>query len=191
MKNTTQTKRDQHYYTQRMVMIGLFSAIAVVLVYLLHLPLFPAVSFLEYDMADVPIILITLMYGPSAGLLTTVVVSVVQGLTVSAGSGWIGIIMHIFATGGYVLVAGNLYKRRKTPVGEILSLSSGALTMVLTMILWNICFTPIFMGAPRAAVLELMPLIILFNVIKAGVNSLIACLVFKAIRQILKKREIQ
>ncbi len=187
MKNTTQIKRDQHYYILRMVMIGLFSAIAVVLVYLLHLPLFPAVSFLEYDMADVPIILITLMYGPSAGLLTTVVVSVVQGLTVSAGSGWIGIIMHIFATGGYVLVAGNLYKRRKTPVGEILSLSSGALTMVLTMILWNICFTPIFMGAPRAAVLELMPLIILFNVIKAGVNSLIACLVFKAIRQILKK----
>ncbi|MBQ4153222.1 MAG: ECF transporter S component [Oscillospiraceae bacterium] len=190
MKPLETIKKDSHYYILRIVMVGVFSAIAVVLVYLLHLPIFPAVSFLEYDMADVPIIMITLLYGPTAGFLMTVVVSVVQGLTVSASSGLIGIMMHILATGGYVLVAGNIYKRKKTLGGEVLSLGSGAATMVCTMILWNIFFTPIFMGAPREAVFQLMPLIILFNVIKAGGNSLLAYFAFKIMQQIMKKIKI-
>ncbi len=186
MKKAEQTTNPQKDYTKRIVTVGLFSAIAVVLVFLLRLPIIPSLSFLEYDMADVPIILITFMYGPIAGLLTTLTVSIIQGVTVSAGSGWIGIVMHILATGGYVLVAGNIYKRRPTLGGEILSLGAGAGTMVATMILWNILFTPLYMGVPREALFELLPLIILFNVIKAGANSLIAYLLFKVLQQILK-----
>lgn len=173
---------------QRMVMIAVFSAISIVLVALLHIPLFPAAPFLEYDMADVPIIIITFLYGPLAGLFTTVIVSVIQGLTVSVASGWIGIIMHIFATGCYVLVAGNLYKRLKGIRGEIASLAGGTAAMVLVMTLWNMLLTPLFMKAPFEMVMQLMlPAIIPFNLIKAGVNSLIAYFVFKAIEQVMKK----
>ena len=197
MKNHTRTSRQAAmqsrqnnrvgYYTQRLTMIGLFSAVAVILVYLFHIPIFPAVSFLEYDMADVPIILITFLYGPSAGLLATVAVSVIQGVTVSASSGWIGILMHIFATGCYVLVVGNIYKHRKTLGGELVSLAAGVATWIGTMFLWNLFLTPIYMGVPRAEVLKLMPFIILFNVIKSVVNSLIAYFVFKVLQQIMKK----
>ncbi len=200
MKNQTQTQKQEplrpgqkngaKHYTQRLTIIGLFSAIAVILVYLFHIPIFPMVAFLEYDMADVPIILITFLYGPGAGLLTTVVVAVVQGLTVSASSGWIGILMHIFATGCYVLVVGNIYKHWKTLSGEIVSLAAGVLTWIGTMFLWNIALTPIFMGVPRAEVLKLMPFIILFNVIKSVVNSLLAYFVFKVMQQIMKKAKI-
>lgn len=176
---------------KKMVLIGMFSAISVILVYLLHVPLFPAAPFLEYDMADIPIVLITFMYGPSAGLITTVIVSVIQGVTVSAGSGWIGIVMHIFATGSYVLVAGNIYKRRKNIGWEITAMVAGTLTMTISMVLWNMVFTPIFMGKAIEEVLPiLVPAIIPFNLLKAGVNSLAAYFVFKILQQVIKKTKI-
>ena len=103
---------------KKMVLIGMFSAISVILVYLFRLSLFPAAPFLEYDMADIPIVLITFMYGPSAGLITTVIVSVIQGLTVSAGSGWIGILMHIFATGAMCWLPAIFIKSVKTWGGK-------------------------------------------------------------------------
>ena len=176
---------------KKMVLIGMFSAISVILVYLFRLSLFPMAPFLEYDMADIPIILITFMYGPSAGLITTVIVSVIQGVTVSAGSGWIGIVMHIFATGSYVLVAGNIYKRRKNIGWEIIAMVAGTLTMTISMVLWNMVFTPIFMGRAIETVLPiLVPAIIPFNLFKAGVNSLAAYFVFKVLQQVIKKTKI-
>lgn len=188
-KALTRTKNGPRIPVQRMVMIAVFSAISIVLVALLHVPLFPAAPFLEYDMADVPIIIVTFLYGPLAGLLTTVIVSVLQGLTVSVGSGFIGILMHIFATGCYVLVAGNLYKRHRSLGGEIASLGCGTAAMVAVMTLWNMLLTPLFMKAPFEQVMQLMlPAIIPFNLIKAGGNSLIAYFVFKAIEQVMKRR---
>ncbi len=194
MKSTENTlskqKSGSRISVKKLVMIAVFSAISVVLVYLLRLPLFPAAPFLEYDMADVPIILVTFLYGPTAGLFTTVVVSVIQGLTVSAGSGIIGIIMHIVATGCYVLVAGNLYRYLKGIKGEILSLAGGTVAMVAVMSLWNLLLTPVFMNAPFEVVLNLMlPAILPFNLIKAGGNSVIAYFVFKAMEQIIKRRK--
>ena len=188
-KALTRTKNGPRIPVQRMVMIAVFSAISIVLVALLHVPLFPAAPFLEYDMADVPIIIVTFLYGPLAGLFTTVIVSVLQGLTVSAGSGFNGILMHIFATGCYVLVAGNLYKRHRSLGGEIASLGCGTAAMVAVMTLWNMLLTPLFMKAPFEQAMQLMlPAIIPFNLIKAGGNSLIAYFVFKAIEQVMKRR---
>ncbi|NCA78552.1 MAG: ECF transporter S component, partial [Alphaproteobacteria bacterium] len=85
--------------TIRLAKMGMLVAISVVLVYFIHFPIFPAVPFLEYDPADISILIGTFAFGPLAGLGLTVVTSVVQGLTVSAHSGAYGIIMHIIATG--------------------------------------------------------------------------------------------
>lgn len=40
-----------------LVQMGMLAAIAVVLVMLIHFPIIPAVSFIEYDMADVPVLI--------------------------------------------------------------------------------------------------------------------------------------
>ena len=58
-------------------------------------------------------------------VVLTVVVSVIQGLTVSAGSGIYGIIMHIIATSTLVLVAGTIYKVRHTRSGAVIALAAG------------------------------------------------------------------
>ena len=67
---------------RKLVVMALLAAISIVLVYAIHLPLIPAVPFLEYDPADIPILIAALAYGPLSGILLTVAVSVLQGVTV-------------------------------------------------------------------------------------------------------------
>ena len=73
--------------TLKVVKMGILVALSIVLVYLIHFPIFPAVAFLEYDPADFPILVGTFAFGPAAGLILTIVTSLIQGLTVSAASG--------------------------------------------------------------------------------------------------------
>ena len=112
-------KEKQKMTTRQMVGMAMLAAISIVFVSLIHFPLFPAAAFLEYDPADIPILIGTFAYGPIAGFILTVVVSLIQGSTVSAGSGIIGIIMHIVATGSCTLISGTIYQKMKTKKGSI------------------------------------------------------------------------
>lgn len=186
----------------RIATLGIFSALSIVLIYFIHFPIFPSVTFLEYDPADVPIIICSYLFGPVYGLAMTVVVSVVQGMTVSAQSGWIGIVMHIFATGSLVLVGSGLrilLCRKKQKAGEpltvrntglidVLSALAGITAMTVSMALWNMIFTPIFMGVTLNEVLPLLPFIVLFNIIKATVNSAVAFAVYRILLRRLVER---
>lgn len=172
----------------QMVAMAMLAGISLVLMYLIRFPLLPAAPFLEYDMADVPILIGTFLFGPLKGLLLTVIVSLIQGFTVSAGSGWIGIAMHICATGMFVIIAGTIYKLFKTRVGALIGLIAGSIGMVLVMIPLNLIFTVHFLGVPREAVVAmLIPTIIPFNLIKALVNSTITFIVYKTVSRAVAK----
>lgn len=174
--------------TVKMVTIAMFCAISIILVYFIHFPIFPTVSFLEYDPADIMIFICTFLFGPLSGIITTVIVSILQWLLVSPGSGWIGCLMHIAATGSFVLVAGFIYKFKRTLKGAIIALFCGIVTMTAVMAIWNLIFTPIFMGVPIQAVLELMlPFIVPFNLVKASVNSILAFLLYKSVGNVIRK----
>ena len=179
------TQSAVHGSTLKVAKMGLMVALSIVLVYLVHFPIFPAVAFLEYDPADIPILIGTFAFGPAAGLVLTVVTSVVQGLTVSAASGLYGILMHVIATGVLVLTAGNIYWRNKTKKSSIIALLAGTCAMAAVMVGANMIITPMFMGVPRGMVWSLMPFIIGFNVIKAGINSLVTFILYKRISPFL------
>lgn len=175
-------RNQTHAKVLRLVLMGLLAAISIVLVALVHFPLLPAAPFLEYDPADVPIFISTFLLGPWQGLAVTVVVSLVQGLTVSAGSGPIGILMHILATGSFSLVAGLLYKKNKSRRAALIALAAGVAVQVAVMLLCNLIFTPIFMGTPVEAVMGmLLPVILPFNLLKSGGNAVITYFVYKPI----------
>ena len=93
---------------KKLAVMAMLVALSIVLVWLIHFPIFAVVPFLEYDPADIPILIGTFAYGPLAGIALTVVASLIQGFTVSAQSGVMGIAMHIFATSTLVLAAGCL-----------------------------------------------------------------------------------
>ena len=180
----TQTKQNS---TVKLAKMGMLVAVSIVLVYFIHFPIFPAVAFLEYDPADIPILIGTFAFGPVAGIMLTVVTAVLQGLTVSAQSGLYGILMHIIATSAIVLVAGIMYKRNKTRKGAVKGLVFGVIAWIIVMIGANLVITPLFMGVPRSMVVDLMPFIAAFNGIKAGVNAIITFLLYKRISGFLHK----
>lgn len=168
---------------KKIVRIGLLCAISVVLVWLIHFPLIPTASFLEYDPADICLIITGLSYGTGWGILATVVVSLVQGLTVSAGSGWIGILMHILSTSTFVGVTGCVYRKKGKLV---LSLLLGALSMVIVMIPLNLIFTGMFMGTGVKMVAQmLIPAIIPFNAAKAGINAILSAILYKRLKSFM------
>ncbi|MGI6151329.1 MAG: ECF transporter S component [Christensenellales bacterium] len=172
---------------QKLSFMSMLAAMSIMLVMLIHFSIIPAAPFLEYDPADIPILIGAFLFGPWAGLMLTVVVSVIQGLTVSAASGVIGIMMHIFATGIMAVVAGWIYRRNRSLKGAILALLAGALAMVGSMMIWNIIFTPIFMGVDRSVVIGmLLPAILPFNAIKAGLNCVITFLIYKPLSRMYK-----
>jgi riboflavin transporter FmnP len=178
--------------TRRLTTMAVMAALSIVLVALIHFPIFPVVSFLEYDPADIPILICGFAFGPLSGLLVTVVAAIVQGLTVSAHSGVYGILMHLLSTGTYVLVSSLLYRSHKTKKGAALSIACGVLASALVMFGANLVVTPYFMlGAINkdtvGMVLGLMPYIMAFNVLKAGVNGLVTFFLYKRTSNLLRK----
>ena len=173
---------------RKLTALGMLGAISIILVATVHFPIIPAAPFLEYDPADVPILIGAFAFGPVAGFLLTVVVSIIQGMTVSAASGGpIGIIMHIVATGSCVLIAGNVYRRNKTRKTAAVALVIGALTMTVAMVVMNLILTPIFLGQSMETVMQmLVPAIIPFNLIKAGLNCAITFVLCKSISHLIK-----
>ena len=191
--------------TQCIASIGILAALSIVILYLIPpFPIIPAIPFLQHDFADVPIFIATFMYGPLTGLAITALVCLIQGITISFQLGGLsGIIMHFFATGSFVLVSGLIYKKYHTFKGAIVSLISGVVTWVLVMIPLNLVVTSMFMGNAFSAsswtefveiyknslqgVIQLLPLIIAFNVCKALINSTVTLILYKAMHKVLDK----
>ncbi len=179
MKTTTTQKK--------LVTMAMLAGLSIVLMYLVRFPIIPGASFLEYDMADVPILIGTFLFGPVSGLVLAAVVSVIQGVTVSAASGWIGIVMHFIATGTFVIVAGLIYRWMQSRKGAVMGLVFGSLAMTGIMIPLNLIFTVYFLGVPTETVVAmLVPIIIPFNLAKAGINSVLTFFVYKPVSKIMK-----
>lgn len=168
--------------TKKLAVMAMLVAISVVMVFFIHFPIFPGAPFLEYDPADIPILIGGFAYGPLAGVILTVIASVVQGFTVSAGSGLYGILMHIISTSTLVLVACGIYRVKHTKIGALIGLICGTLAMTAVMMVANHFITPLFMGTPTEVVdAMLIPVIMPFNLVKAGINSIITFLVYKVV----------
>ncbi|MHB8065215.1 MAG: ECF transporter S component, partial [Ruminiclostridium sp.] len=141
---------------QKLTTMGILIAISIILIISpLRFP-FPAAPFLEYDAGDIPILIGGFIFGPVAGIVLAIVTSLVQALTVSSGSGWIGCIMHIFAASALVGIASGIYSRKKTLKMAIIGLIFGTISMTAVMIPLNLIFYPLFMGTPVKEVIKLI-----------------------------------
>ena len=178
----TKTRSTRFYKILKPVTLALLSAIGLVLMAIVRFPLFPSAAFLEYDMADVPVFLATLFFDIPSGLLVLAVISIIQGITVSAGSGWIGIVMHIVATGAFVVVLGWITKSHQDFRHLLPGHIAGTLVMAVLMCGMNLLFTPIFMGTPVEAVT--------FNLLKGGINSVVSLVLYFPLVKILHKENL-
>ena len=170
---------------KRLVLLAMFTAIAAVLITLVHFPLFPAAAFLQYDPADVPILIAAFAFGPVAGLIVTVLASFIQAFFLG-GDGIYGFLMHVIASGALILVAGSIYRLLHTRTGGLIALVAGTVAMGLVMMVANHFITPFYMGVPAQVVDAMLVTVILpFNLLKAGINSVITFLVYKTVSRTL------
>ena len=96
--------------------------------------------------------------------------------------------MHFCAAGGLVIAAGLTYKKIGGKKGMAAGLAVGSVLMSLCMIPLNLIFTGIFMGTGVEMVVKmLIPAIIPFNLIKAGLNSVLTFLLFIPVSKIYAK----
>lgn len=166
---------------KRLVLLAMFTAIAAVLITLVHFPLFPSAAFLQYDPADVPILIAAFAFGPVAGLIVTVLASFIQAFFLG-GDGIYGFLMHVIATGILVMVASTIYRKFHTRPGAVVGLVLGTIAMGVGMMIANHFITPFYMGVPTEMVDAMLVTVILpFNLLKAGINSAITFLVYKAV----------
>lgn len=168
------------------VQMGILCALAFIFILLIRIPIFPAVPYLVYDPGDIPLLIGAFMFGPLPALIMTVVVAGLQALFLSA-DGLVGFLMHVLASGMLVIVAGAIYKKRRTRKGAAVSLIAGVLCMAAVMVLGNLVFTVNFYGVPEEVVWATMPFTIGFNLIKGAINSIIVFLIYKPLSRFFKK----
>lgn len=141
----------------------------------------PVVLFLRYDPKDIVITLGGLIWGPMCSFVVSVIVSLIEMITVSE-TGIIGCIMNIISTCAFACTASFIYKRRRTLAGAVTGLVAGCVTMIVIMLLWNYLVTPIYMGYSREAVAALLlPAFLPFNALKAGLNAGFTFILYKPI----------
>ena len=171
----TNAKSISHEKLVKLIVLALFTALAYVSLFVCHF----RVEFLSFEPKDAIIVISSFMYGPLAGASVAIVTALIEMLTISQ-TGLYGLIMNIASSCVFSLVAGLVYKYKKTIGGAVLSLFLAVIATAASMIVANIIVTPFYMGAPRQAVIDLiLPLILPFNLVKGIFSASLAMILYK------------
>ena len=172
---------------RKLTISALLTALAILLT-LINFPIIPAVAFLRFDFADIPLLIVTFSFGPIYGFISTILTAAFQATFLSA-DGWFGGLMHVLSTGSLILTAGLIYRHKKSKKSALIGLACGTAAMVIVMVAFNYFFDPFFYHLDVKVVVSLLPFIALFNFINAGVNSIITFVIYKYISKLIKMKE--
>ncbi|MDD2432908.1 MAG: ECF transporter S component [Clostridia bacterium] len=176
---------DVKMTTKKLVRLAVFTAFGILLMYFIAFPLpfFP--EFLTYDPGDIPGLIATFAFGPWPGVLVQLMKCLLGYLIGASKGGWIGMAANFVAGGTMVLVAGLIYRYRKTKTMAALSLIMGAVVSSIVMVIADYyVFFPLW-GFPTNNVLPLLVgVVIPFNLVKFGISSIVTFLVYKRVKSI-------
>ena len=177
--------RMQH--TKKLVTLSMLAALAYVAVFFFRIPV---VLFLKYEPKDVVLAIGGFLYGPLSACALSVVVSLLEMVTISGTGVW-GCLMNIISSCSFAGTAALFYRRRHTLKGAVLGLFAGWFLTVPVMLLWNYLVTPIYTGYPRATVAQLLlPAFLPFNLLKGGLNASITLLLYKPVVGALRRAKL-
>jgi len=147
-------------------------------------------DFLTYEPKDVVITIGGFMLGPLSALIISLIVSFFEMISIS-NTGPIGMLMNVLATCAFACTASFIYRKKHNIAGAVIGLASGLVLMTVTMILWNYLITPLYLSVPRQTVVEMIiPLLLPFNLLKAGVNMGLTMLLYKPVVTALRKANL-
>lgn len=195
-------KENRLLSTKNVVLMGMFGALAgVLMVFEIPLP-FIAPSFYGLDLSEVPILVGTFALGPVAGAVMEVVKILVKLVIKPTSTGFVGEFANLMIGCSLILPAGVIYRFNKTKKGAVTGMVVGTVVMAVVGVVLNalvmIPFYSNFMpldtiikagAAINPAISNVWTFAVIcvgpFNVVKGVVVSLITALVYKRISVVI------
>ena len=195
-------KENKLLTTKNVVLMGMFGALAgVLMIFELPLP-FLAPSFYGLDVSEVPILVGTFALGPVAGAVMEVVKILVKLVLKPTSTGFVGELANLTFGCAMVVPAGLIYKYKKTKKGAMIGLAVGTVLFAVIGIIGNalvmLPFYSNFMpldtiiaagAAINPAISNVWTFAVIcvgpFNIVKGVVVSLITMLVYKRVSVVI------
>ncbi len=185
-------KKTNAFDTKKLVGMAMFAALAYAVTFVFRIP----VMFLTFDAKDAVITIAALMYGPVSGILISLVVALIEFISIS-GTGLYGFIMNFASSAAFAAVAALIYKYKRNSTGAIIAFYAASISMVAVMMGMNLILTPQYltkvMGTPIDVdyVASMIPTLLLpFNLAKALLNSAFAMLLYKPVTVAMRKAKL-
>lgn len=191
---------------RRVAYVGIFAAIAAVLMYL-EFPLPFAPAFYEIDFSEIPVLICSFSMGPVAGVVCEFLKVVLKLFLKGTSTAFVGDLANFVVGCALVLPASVVYFANKTKKGAIIGMAVGTACITLIGSLFNAVYLiPTFsvlfgqplevivgMGADiNPAITSVSTLVLFavapFNLLKGVVDSIITFLLYKHIERLLRMR---
>ena len=154
-----------------------------------QLPILPSAPFLTYDPSLVPAMVCGFAYGPGAGTAVAAMAIVIHALTTGD---WVGALMNLVATLGYILPAAIVYQKMHTYKGAVIGLALGVIAATVLSMVANLTIGVWFWYGSVDAIAPLMiPAVLPFNLIKTVLNSVLTLAVYKAVSNLITPKKDQ
>jgi riboflavin transporter FmnP len=192
------------FSTRKIAIIGVFSAIAFVLM-LFEFPLPFAPSFYKFDFSDMPALIGGFAAGPMVGVMIEFIKVLLNIIIQGTTSGFVGEIANFVVGAAFILPATIIYRFKKTRKVALLSCLAGTVCIAIVGSLLNAFFllpayavmfgsgidTFVGMGAAINPAISNVATFCLFavapfNLVKGIADSAITFLVYKQLSPILK-----
>lgn len=198
--------REPVFTTRKVAMVGMFSAIAMILM-LFEFPLPFAPGFYELDFSELPILIGTFAFGPTAGVLMEFVKILLKLFVKGTSTAFVGDLANFVVGCSFILPASLVYAFRKNKKSAVVACITGTLVMTIFGTAFNAVYLlPAFaemfhtpmdeLLAMGAAVNPLMTegSIVSFvavcvapmNLIKGASVSIVTMLIYKPLSPIIK-----
>ena len=186
--------------TRKIVVIGVFSAIAAILM-VLEFPVPFAPSFYGLDFSELPALIGAFAMGPAEGVLICLFKNLIHLMRTSTGG--VGELSNFILGAVFVFVAGLIYKLHKNRKGALIGSFVGALAMAVISVISNYFLVyPFYTNfMPMEAIIaayqaiypgtkNLLQALVIFNMpftfVKGLLDVLVTFLIYKRISPIIK-----
>lgn len=193
-------------HTKKIAFIGMFSALAAVLMYL-EFPLpFIAPGFYQLDFSEMPVLITGFMFGPVAGVTGELIKILIKIIIKPTSTAFVGELANFIIGCAFVVPTSIVYRLRKTKKSAVAGLAVGTTSMVLISMFVNVfvlvpAFANLFGGVPvsdivaagtavNPAITNLLTFaafaVAPFNLIKGIVVSVPTVIIYKHISKAVK-----
>lgn len=199
-------KPEKQSPARRVAYVGIFAAIAAVLMYF-EFPLPFAPGFYELDFSEIPVLICSFSMGPVAGVVCEFLKVVLKLFLKGTSTAFVGDLANFVVGCSFILPASVVYFAQKTKTGAIIGMGVGTAAMTVFGSLFNAVYLiptfSVLFGRPLDAIVGMgtainpaivsvntlvLFAVVPFNLLKGAVDSIITFFLYKHIERLLRMR---